>query len=190
MPKIKTLSRFLAPVALLALAACQTTQQPGSSETSSVSPQAPASAEHSSTQTPQTSSSATEASEPLLIFLADSKPQADWAEVQIDANNTLFLQPEAFITRADLESVEAGASETGEGLLALTLNSAATQRLAQVTQNNLGKRLALVVDGTLLSIPGFSEPVKEGRLVFMVGSRENAMTAAQIIAGENATPNR
>lgn len=186
MPKIKTLSRFLAPVALLALVACQTTQ-PGGPETAAPT-QAPVAADQSAPQAPQSAQSEVEAVEPLLIFLADTKPQADWAEVQIDAQNTLFLQPEAFITRNDLESVEAGVAETGEGLLALTLNAAGAQRLAQVTKDNIGKRLALVVDGTLLSIPGFSEPVNEGRLVFMVGSRENAMTAAQIIAGEDATP--
>ncbi len=123
-----------------------------------------------------------------MIFLADTKPQADWVEIQLDESNTLYMEPDPFLTRNDLSSVEAGTAETGEGLLALTLNETATQRLTTITQQNPGKRLALVVDGTLLAIPGYSEPITEGRLIFMVGSKENAVTAAQIIAGQNAEP--
>lgn len=183
MPKLKLISRLLAPVALLALAACQTPPTtPGAS--SPVDGTAPAT-------TPASPTDATQAPEaqmaaPLLVFLADTQPHADWAEVQIDASNVLYLEPEAFLTRNDLDTVEAGTSETGEGLLALTLNSAAAERLTRLTQQNPNKRLALVVDGTLLAIPGYSEPITEGRLIFMVGSRENAMMAARIIAGEDA----
>ena len=188
MPKIKTLSRFLAPFALLALAACQTTQ-PTSSPAPAQTPAPTIPAEPASADSAQPAqSSEAEAIEPLLVFLADTTSQRDWAEVQIDATNTLYLQPDAFLTRSDLASVEAGTAETGEGLLALTLNPAAAQRLAKITKENIGKRLALVVDGTLLAVPGFSEPLSDGRLVFMVGSRENAITAAQIIAGEGAAP--
>lgn len=187
MPKLKTVSRLLAPFALLALAACQTTPQSGESAAPSTpvaqAPQVqPTESVESTTQAPQSMAA------PLLVFLADTKPHGDWAEVQIDSVNKLYMEPEAFLVREDLASVEAGTADTGEGLLALTLNESATARLANVTSAHAGKRLALVVDGTLLAIPGFSEPITEGRLIFMVGSKENAMTAAQIIAGEVATP--
>ncbi|MEZ2721185.1 hypothetical protein ACBP46_07110 [Paenalcaligenes hominis] len=183
MPKLKFVSRLLAPVALLALAACQT--PPTTPDTSApVDGTAPAT-------TPASPTDATQAPEaqmaaPLLVFLADTQPHSDWAEVQIDESNVLYLEPEAFLTRNDLDTVEAGTSETGEGLLALTLNTVAKERLARLTEQNPNKRLALVVDGTLLAIPGYSEPITEGRLIFMVGSRENAMMAARIIAGEDA----
>lgn len=185
MPKLKTLSRLLVPVALMALAACQTPQQPASA----TAPTAPA-----ATQTdpaavdPLQQAPEAQTVAPLMIFLADTKPQADWAEIQLDESNILYMEPDPFLTRNDLSSVEAGTAETGEGLLALTLNETATQRLTTITQRNPGKRLALVVDGTLLAIPGYSEPITEGRLIFMVGSKENAVTAAQIIAGQNAEP--
>lgn len=184
MPSLKLVSRLLAPVALLALAACQTTPPTGDRTeptTSTPSTTSPAPQTDPVTQAPEAQMAA-----PLLVFLADTTPQPDWAEVQIDASTTLYLEPEAFLARNDLAAVEAGTAETGEGLLALNLNSVATERLTRVTQQNPGKRLALVVDGTLLAIPGFMEPITEGRLVFMVGSRENAIRAAQIIAGEDA----
>lgn len=186
MPKLKTLSRLLAPVALMALAACQTTQPTGGSA-APATPTAPTMAEQSTAvQNTASQMEQEQVVEPLLVFLADTVPQSDWAEIQIDANNVVYMQPEAFLIRDDLASVEAGTAETGEGLLALTLNANAAQRLTALTQQNIGKRLALVVDGTLLAIPAFSEPVTEGRLIFMVGTKENAITAAQIIAGQDA----
>ena len=183
MPKLKTLSRLLAPVALMALAACQTTQQPGGTAAPSTS--TPAAVEQTIAPAAQAEP---QMAAPLLVFLADTQPHPDWVEVEIDSSNKLYMEPEAFLTREDLASVEAGSAESGEGLLALTLNEPATQRLATLTQQHRGKRLALVVDGTLLAIPGFSEPLTNNRLIFMVGSKENAVTAAQIIAGQGATP--
>lgn len=187
MPKLKTLSRIFAPVALLALAACQTPLMTKDTTAPSTPP-----ATTGVDQTPRVDPSAQGAEAqmdgPLMVFLADTKPHADWAEVEIDTNNLLYMEPEPFLTRSDLASIEAGTSEEGDGLLALTLNQAASDRLTRVTQLNPGKRLALVVDGTLLAIPGFSEPINEGRLIFMVGTKENAVTAAQIIAGQNAEP--
>lgn len=187
MSKLKTLSRLLAPVALMALAACQTTQQPGSG-TATPSTSAPAAVEPSTPAESMGQTQGQEMAAPLLVFLADTKPHADWAEVQIDESNVLYMEPNAFLARHDLTSVEAGSAETGEGLLALTLTDSAAQRLTALTTRHTGKRLALVVDGTLLAIPGFSEPITEGRLIFMVGTKENAVIAAQIIAGEEATP--
>lgn len=184
MPKLKTLSRFFAPVALLALAACQTPPLGGDVAAPSTAP----GVEQAERTEPSAQAPEAQMAEPLLVFLADVNPKSDWVEVDIDGSNKLYMEPEPFLTRNDLASVEAGTSAEGDGLLALTLKDDAALRLAGITQNNPGKRLALVVDGTLLAIPGYSEPIDEGRLVFMVGTKENAITAAEIIAGQNATP--
>lgn len=188
MLKLKTLSRILAPMAVMALAACQTTLPTGDSVTPPVAQTTPAVSEPQVEVSTETPLPEQQMAAPMLVFLADVQPHNDWAEVQIDSTNTLYMEPNAFLTREDLSSIEAGSAETGEGLLALTLTESATQRLSTITAQNLGKRLALVVDGTLLAIPGFSEPITEGRLIFMVGTKENAIIAAQIIAGQNAQP--
>ena len=184
MPKLKTLSRFLAPMALLALAACQT--PPSGVDTATTA--TPTAVEPADRVEPSAQAPEAQMAEPLLVFLADVNPQSDWVEVDLDSSNRLYMEPEPFLTRNDLASIEAGTSAEGDGLLALTLKDDATLRLAEITQNNPGKRLALVVDGTLLAIPGYSEPIDEGRLVFMVGTKENAITAAQIIVGDDARP--
>ena len=182
MPSLKRVSRLAAPLALLALAACQTV--PPTADTSEPATGVPpVTSPVPQETTPQTAPESQMAA-PLLVFLADTNPQPSWAEVQIDETTSIYMEPEAFLARSDLSAVEAGTAETGEGLLALNFTPEATQRLARVTEQNPGKRLALVVDGTLLAIPGFAEPITEGRLVFMVGTRDNAIRAAQIIAGE------
>lgn len=185
MPKLKTLSRFLAPMALLALAACQT---PLSGDGGAAAPTTTPGVAQTDRAEPSVQAPEAQMAEPMLVFLADVNPQSNWVEVDIDGTNTLYMEPEPFLTRNDLASIEAGTSAEGDGLLALTLKEDAALRLTAITQNNPGKRLALVVDGTLLAIPGYSEPIDEGRLVFMVGTKENAITAAEIIAGQDASP--
>lgn len=186
MPKLKTLSRFLAPVALVALAACQTPPMTKDSTAPSTAPTT--GVEQTQRVDPSAQPLDSQMEGPLMVFLADTNPQTDWVQVEIDTNEFLYMEAEPFLTRRDLASIEAGSSENDDGLLALSLNTEAAARLSRVTELNPGKRLALVVDGTLLAIPGFSEPITEGRLIFMVGTKENAVTAAQIIAGQDAQP--
>ena len=182
------ISRIFASMGLVALAACQTVPQQ-----TDTAAQAPATGQPQSAVTPEASAQQTAPEQqisPVLVFLADTQPQPNWVEVDIEPNGKLYVQPEAFIGVEDLMSVEAGRSEAGDGLLALDLNPQAAALLTKVTSENINKRLALVVDGTMLAVPGFSEPISGGRLVFMVGSEQNALTAARIIAGEGATPDR
>ncbi|MGG4603446.1 hypothetical protein ACLPHM_01505 [Paenalcaligenes sp. Me131] len=180
------MSRTLAPIGLLALAACQTVPQKTDADAASTTAapttatapaQQPAGAQDQNAQ---------QMLSPVLVFLADTKPQEGWAEVQVGENSSLYLEPEAFLALEDFTGVEAGRSEAGEGLLALDMSEQAIANVTRVTSANPGKRLALVVDGTLLAVPGYSEPITSGRLVFMVGSEQNAVTAARIIAGDAA----
>lgn len=184
------MSRTLAPVGLLALAACQTVPQKSDADAAStpVTPATTATAPAAPAQQPQAGSQDQNAQQmsPVLIFLADTQPQEGWVEVQIGENSNLYLQPEAFLALEDFVGVEAGRSEAGDGLLALDMSDQAMATVTKVTTENPTKRLALVVDGTLLAVPGYSEPISSNRLVFMVGTEQNALTAARIIAGEGA----
>lgn len=183
------MSRSLAPIALIALAACQTMPQKTDADVSSstapatITPAAPTSAP----QPTETTQKNAQKMSPVLVFLADTQPQPGWVEVQVGENSSLYLEPEAFLGLEDFVGVEAGRSEAGDGLLALDMNEQAMATVTNVTSANPGKRLALVVDGTLLAVPGYSEPISSSRLVFMVGSEQNAVTAARLIAGEAGT---
>lgn len=181
------MSRTLAPIGLLALAACQTVPQKTDADANA--PTAPtATAPAASGQQPADGAQEQNAQQmsPVLIFLADTQPREGWVTVQIGENSNLYLEPEAFLALEDFVGVEAGRSEAGDGLLALDMSEQAIATTTRVTSANPGKRLALVVDGTLLAVPGYSEPITSSRLVFMVGSEQNAVTAARIIAGDAA----
>ena len=186
MMTLRTLARFLAPVGLVALAACQTTQQKpadqaGSSSTTTA--QAPAAGAPAAAPSEQQQQVA-----PVQVFLADTQPQEGWARVDVQPNGALYVNPRAVIVRNDLTGVQAGTNDSKEGLLALNLTPEAAQRLLQLTTQFPKKRLALVVGDTMLAAPGYSSPVKDGRLIFMVGTEANAMAAARAIAGPQATP--
>ncbi|HLS16262.1 MAG TPA: hypothetical protein VK049_00320 [Paenalcaligenes sp.] len=194
----KGLGRSLAAFSVLTLMACQTT--PHDATPAEDAPAETTEQEQSATTAPvepgARTGQGTEATDqeveysPMMVFLADFEPVDGWAEVTLDEETTLYLQPEPSFTRDDLMSVETYSSDSGEGLLALMLTDTARQRLENITTENPDRRLALAVDGTLLAVPRYSEPLTNGQLVFMVGSVENAQTAAEIIAGDDgrATP--
>lgn len=194
MISIRRLTQILAPTSLVLLAACQTTQTkpdaatdtsqtPAQSQTAVTSPTAPA------TSTPEQQQPVQQQGAPVGVFLADTTSRANWTAVEVQSNSMLYVNPEPVLNNDDLIGVQAGTGENPEiGLLALDLNPEATARLAKITTENPNMRLALVVGNTMLAAPGYSQPVTEGRLIFMVGSEANALAAAQAIAGENAQP--
>ncbi|MGE8548573.1 hypothetical protein [Alcaligenes sp. WGS1538] len=191
MMTLRTLARFLAPIGLVALAACQTVQQKpadqaGSSSTTAA--QTPSTAAQAGQTGGAQPSGAQQQVAPVQVFLADTQPQSGWARVDVQPNGALYVNPRAIIVRDDLTGVQAGTNDSKEGLLALNLTPEAAQRLLQVTTQNPRKRLALVVGDTMLAAPSYSSPVKDGRLIFMVGTEANAMAAARAIAGPQATP--
>src|SRR5699024_11242813 len=111
MTLVKGLGRSSAAVSVLTLMACQTTpqdsaptdeaptqateQQPAT--TAPVEPGAPTG------QCTDTTDQQAEYS-PMMVFLADFEPVDDWAEVVLDEETTLYLQPEPSFTRDDLMS--------------------------------------------------------------------------------------
>lgn len=187
------LTHVLAPITLLLLAACQTTP----TKTDSTVSNAPTSGSNAQAVTPPAGSTTAPAQQeagqnqqmgaPVGIFLADTKTRAEWTRVEVQPNGVLYVNPNPVLSNEDLVGVQAGRGDSPEvGLLALDLSPEATARLAKLTSDNPNMRLALVVGNTMLAAPGYSQPVTEGRLVFMVGTEANALAAAQAIAGDSA----
>lgn len=179
----RILVRITALLSLLVLAACQTTPS-SQTETAAATPQAtPApqveqeSAPAAPTQQPGSSQGA-----PVAVFLASSDVREGWQSVQLDVGQ-LYLNPQPVIIRDDLTGVQAGVSAEGDGLLALELDPEGQSRVTQATTENPNMRLALIVGRTLLAAPGYNEPVTTPHLIFVVGTEQNALSAARAIAG-------
>lgn len=183
------LTRSSLAVALLALAACQSTALQQETATQPTQPAVAASTAPVPTEA-ETVQPAAEQGALVAVFLADMVAQEGWREVPVGSNATLYLDPTPLITREDLTGVQAGSNPEGLGLLALMLSEEASARVAALTEQHPNKRLALVVGRTLMAAPGYSEPVTSGQLIFPVGSEGNATAAARAIAGvdESASP--
>lgn len=178
-------TRSALALAVLTLAACQTApvQQDTASAPAdtSVAPAATPGATQPPTQ------AAAEQGAPVAVFLADMSQQAGWREIPVGTDSVLYINPQPIVVREDLTGVQAGANQQGQGLLALMLSEDARTRLEGITTNNPNKRLALVVGSTLMSAPGYAEPVNSGQLIFPVGTEANATAAARAIAGVDAS---
>ncbi len=179
MKTIRTLGRILVPASLVFLAACQT------APVDKTAAQAPAPAAATAPQ-PETELKTQGQGAPVAVFLADTTLQSGWTPVNLQTG-VLYVNPQPVITRADLSGIQAGSNKDGEGLLALELNDAGKKKVADITNKNPGKRLALVVGRTMMAAPGYTTPVTTGHLVFAVGTEENATAAARAIAGEPST---
>lgn len=183
MKSIHAFGRLLVPASLLLLAACQS--MPGKSTQTAAAPATSSTAPAAQAPAPQERQPAAEQGAPVAVFLADTQSQAGWTPINVQGG-TLYVNPQPVVTRDDLSGIQAGTSKQGEGLLALELNEAGKRRVADLTTRNPNKRLALVVGKTMMAAPGYSSPVTTGRLVFAVGTEQNAMAAARAIAGVDA----
>jgi preprotein translocase subunit SecD len=70
-----------------------------------------------------------------------------------------LLRKEAMITGRDLKSARVGVDENNRPQINFSLNATATDKFARETGRNIGRQLAIVLDGTV-----YSAPVIQGRL--------------------------
>ncbi|MBN1297316.1 protein translocase subunit SecD [bacterium] len=64
-----------------------------------------------------------------------------------------ILERDAEVTGADLDSVRVDRDEYGAYAVGFTLNSAGSKKFARLTQNNIDRQLAIVLDGRVQSAP-------------------------------------
>jgi len=122
---------------------------------------------------------------PVTVLVADTLEQEGWLAVPVQGG-MLYLNPQPVITRSDLTGVQAGRGRSNEGLLALDLSLEAQIRLRNVTTQFSNKRLALVIGRNMVAAPAYTAPVSSDRLVFPVGTPQNAAEAVLAITGEDA----
>jgi preprotein translocase subunit SecD len=70
-----------------------------------------------------------------------------------------LLRKEAMITGRDLKNARVGVDENNRPQINFSLNATATDKFARETGRNIGRQLAIVLDGTV-----YSAPVIQGRL--------------------------
>ncbi len=92
---------------------------------------------------------------PELAFrLAESERAEELIEAAAPNDGpTLFLHAENVLTGKDVTSVTFERNDHGEVDVTIQIESAAAKRLAAVTKANMGKRLAILLDGKVITAP-------------------------------------
>ncbi|MFC2084762.1 hypothetical protein ACFLS9_06875 [Bacteroidota bacterium] len=102
----------------------------------------------------------------------------DWGEVY-------YLRKEVEITNKDVKSAEVK-NMNDRTVILLTFNEEGKQKFADLTANNIGKKIGMLLDGKLVSAPVVNDTIKEGRAIISYNfNEEEAESIAKSILLKN-----
>lgn len=162
--------RKLAPalaVLTIALAGCQTSPKQT----------APSDAGTPAAQAQPAAASAVE------FYVAQATAAPGLMEIKIP-DGALFIQRQPVLTRADLSEAAALVDRQGQNFVGLRFTEAGARKLNDVSSENIGNMLALVIDRELVAAPRIAEPLNRGVLAFGVPSAQAASDIAAKIRGD------
>ncbi|MBU0693657.1 MAG: protein translocase subunit SecD [Candidatus Omnitrophica bacterium] len=99
--------------------------------------------------------------EKIEAALGGNVPEGYELKEYEDAN--LLLYSQASITGADLAESFVGFDSYGGALVSLRFTSGGARGFAKVTEESVGRRLAIVLDGRVMSAPAIREPISSGQ---------------------------
>lgn len=73
----------------------------------------------------------------------------------------VYLQPEPFVTNADIASARLTSNEAGDPAIAVMFTDAAAPRIFQSTSKHLGAPVAILVDGEVISTPKVTQGFRD-----------------------------
>ena len=120
---------------------------------------------------------------PVEFYLAQTEAGQGLMEVKLP-DGSLYMQRQAVLTRADLVESAALVDKQGQNFVGLRFSEAGARKLNEISSQNIGKMLALVVERQLVAAPRISEPLNRGVLAFSVSSAQEANELATAIRGD------
>lgn len=121
----------------------------------------------------------------IELRLAESAPRNGLMEAAIgDTGQKVFLYPQPVVTRRDMESARLLKQEYVGLEIEVTLTKDGGQRLAEATSKNVGKRLAVLVDGRLIAAPKILNRISGKFLISGITAEE----ASKIVRSFRPTP--
>jgi RNA polymerase sigma factor (sigma-70 family) len=80
------------------------------------------------------------------------------------ATETLYVQKKVLLDQTDLKSASVITNQpAGKPRIDITFTDAGAKRFAKVTRQNIGKRLAIIIDGRLYSAPTIKSEIRGGK---------------------------
>lgn len=117
--------------------------------------------------------------------LGENEPGKDLEEMTVSGTDRkIYLHKESVLSNADIKMASAQITKTGVGV-GVTFTEAGGKKLAEITKDNVGKILGVVVDGKLIMAPVIRVPITGGK-GFIEGNftLEEAKRIAKGILGE------
>ena len=100
----------------------------------------------------------------------------------------LHLRKEALLTAADVRSARAGTqSRRGEATVYLALTEEGRRKFSAATKVSVGRRLAIIVEGRLLSAPTVQHPIQGDAVITGDFTRGEARALAAKINAARGT---
>jgi preprotein translocase subunit SecD len=139
------------------------------------------------TQSPDAHRAQTDRGAAIAFHLASPQEQPGWMQLTDDAGTPLFISLAPFLTDADVRSAAAFHGRSGS-FVQLQLSGIGGQRLQEITRDNVGKRIAILVDGQLVASPLIRDEIAGGKATISANfSRDEAeKLAARLTPGASA----
>jgi len=77
--------------------------------------------------------------------------------------STPIILKQTLLNGSDLKHASPGTNQTGDPIVNIEFNSAGAQKFYDVTRTHIGKPLAILLDGKIISAPNIQEPIAGGR---------------------------
>ena len=99
----------------------------------------------------------------IEFFLAESQPADGLTKADVPGSqDPIYLHKESVLGPGDIESVRATKDAAKRPEIDVAFSEAGKQKMAKVTSENMGKRLAIVVGGKVIAAPHIISKI-EGR---------------------------
>jgi len=80
-----------------------------------------------------------------------------------DGNGAIAVQRRVMVSGEQLVDAKQGFDQDGRAIVDITFNAAGARRFGRVTQENVNKPFAIILDDKVLSAPNINEPILGGR---------------------------
>lgn len=90
------------------------------------------------------------------LRLAQDGEHEGWLEKKVgdsNASDRIFVAPKAELTGKDFHEISFKTDVSGNPLIGFKLTEAAGKRMFKLTKGNMGKRLAIMLNGNVISAP-------------------------------------
>lgn len=84
--------------------------------------------------------------------------------VQQQTGNVFYLHHAPNITRNDIKEAKA-LKGNGHPFIDVTFTRVGAEKFAKLTGNNVGKKIAIIIDGEILSAPVVRDTIKQGKAI-------------------------